>query len=83
MVKVKGQISELAICIVDSNDQLAGLSKAFFTELANKVKKLLNVYTLTDLKKNILTALFFTVWAKANLSLVKTVKFRVIIWTCH
>jgi hypothetical protein len=49
MVKVKGQISELAICIVDNNDQLAGLAKAFFTELANKVG---HIYTKFFSKSN-------------------------------
>ena len=38
MVKVKGQISELACCIVDNDDQIAGLAKLFFHELAKKVR---------------------------------------------
>lgn len=37
MVKVKGQISELAVCIVDSDERIAGLAKLFFHELAKKV----------------------------------------------
>lgn len=37
MVKVKGQISELASCIVDHDDQISGLAKLFFHELAKKV----------------------------------------------
>ena len=37
MVKVKGQISELATCIVDGEERIAGLSKLFFHELAKKV----------------------------------------------
>ena len=39
MVKVKGQISELAICIVDDNQQISDLSKLFFHELAKKVRE--------------------------------------------
>ena len=38
MVKVKGQISELATCIVDDDERIAGLSKLFFSELARKVR---------------------------------------------
>ena len=37
MVKVKGQISELATCIVDYDENIAGLAKLFFFELAKKV----------------------------------------------
>ena len=38
MVKVKGQISELACCIMDNDDQISGLAKLFFHELAKKVE---------------------------------------------
>lgn len=38
MVKVKGQISELAICVVDNDEQISGLAKLFFHELAKKVR---------------------------------------------
>ncbi len=38
MVKVKGQISELATCIVDEDTQIANLAKLFFHELAKKVR---------------------------------------------
>ena len=37
MIKVKGQISELATCIVDADESIAGHSKLFFFELARKV----------------------------------------------
>ncbi|XP_076451927.1 condensin complex subunit 1-like isoform X3 [Babylonia areolata] len=43
MVKVKGQISELASCIVDGDDQIAGLAKLFFHELAKKGNALYNI----------------------------------------
>ena len=37
MVKVKGQISELACCITDGSAEISGLAKAFFLELSQKV----------------------------------------------
>ena len=37
MVKVKGQISEIAACLVDKEDQIKQLAAQFFSELANKV----------------------------------------------
>ena len=37
MVKVKGQISELASCVVDHDSRIANLSKLFFSELSKKV----------------------------------------------
>ena len=37
MVKVKGQISELAICIIDDDVRIASLAKLFFNELSKKV----------------------------------------------
>ena len=43
MIKVKGQISDMAFCIVDSSDKIAGLSKLFFAELAKKGNTLYNV----------------------------------------
>ena len=39
MVKVKGQISELATCIVDDDTRISGLSRLFFHELAKKVMR--------------------------------------------
>lgn len=38
MIKVKGQISEMACCIIDSNSEISGLAKAFFHELSQKVR---------------------------------------------
>ncbi|PVD36929.1 hypothetical protein C0Q70_03922 [Pomacea canaliculata] len=43
MVKVKGQISELAICVVDNDEQISGLAKLFFHELAKKGNALYNI----------------------------------------
>lgn len=37
MVKVKGQISELAICLVDDDSSIKQLAAHFFYELSNKV----------------------------------------------
>merc|ERR1719300_2352697 len=43
MIKVKGQISDMACCIVDSVDKIAGLAKLFFSELSKKGNTLYNV----------------------------------------
>ncbi|BFZ23473.1 hypothetical protein BsWGS_26512 [Bradybaena similaris] len=43
MVKVKGQISELATCIVDHDHMISGLAKLFFHELAKKGNSLYNM----------------------------------------
>ena len=43
MIKVKGQISDMACCIVDSVDKIAGLAKLFFAELSKKGNTLYNV----------------------------------------
>ena len=43
MVKVKGQISEMAVLMVDSNDQLFSHSRLFFTELGKKQNAIYNV----------------------------------------
>ena len=37
MVKVKGQISEMATCIIDEDEKIQGLAKVFFMELSKKV----------------------------------------------
>ena len=37
MVKVKGQISEMATCIVDHDERISNLAKLFFHELSRKV----------------------------------------------
>jgi hypothetical protein len=41
MIKVKGQISELATCVIDSNSQIAELCKVFFSDLAKRVSNVL------------------------------------------
>ncbi|KAJ8021490.1 Condensin complex subunit 1 [Holothuria leucospilota] len=43
MVKVKGQISEMATCIVDSEERLAALAKLFFFELSKKGNAIYNI----------------------------------------
>ncbi|XP_022111340.1 condensin complex subunit 1-like isoform X2 [Acanthaster planci] len=43
MVKVKGQISEMATCIVDSDERIASLAKLFFFELSKKGNAIYNV----------------------------------------
>ena len=37
MVKVKGQISEMATCLEDKDARIADLAKLFFLELSKKV----------------------------------------------
>ena len=39
MVKVKGQISEMAFCLEDQERRIADLAKLFFTEFSQKVNK--------------------------------------------
>ncbi|XP_069703056.1 condensin complex subunit 1 [Periplaneta americana] len=43
MIKVKGQISEIALCIVDSEEVIADMAQTFFRELAQKGNALYNV----------------------------------------
>ena len=43
MIKVKGQISDIAFCIADATDRIAGLAKHFFSELSRKGNALYNV----------------------------------------
>ncbi|KAF2368286.1 Condensin complex subunit 1 C-terminal [Trinorchestia longiramus] len=43
MVKVKGQIADIALCITDNEPRISGLAKLFFTELARKANALYNV----------------------------------------
>ena len=43
MIKVKGQISDIALCIADATDRIAGLAKHFFSELSRKGNALYNV----------------------------------------
>lgn len=42
MVKVKGQISEMAKCLDDADQRIADLAKLFFTELASKDNQIYN-----------------------------------------
>jgi condensin complex subunit 1 len=46
MVKVKGQISEMATCLEDDDSRIAELAKSFFAELSKKVKITLQEYSL-------------------------------------
>ena len=39
MVKVKGQISEMATCLEDKDSRICSLAKLFFLELSKKVKQ--------------------------------------------
>ncbi|XP_076315224.1 condensin complex subunit 1-like isoform X2 [Tachypleus tridentatus] len=43
MVKVKGQISDVALCIVDNKEEVAGLAKLFFHELSKKGNAIYNI----------------------------------------
>lgn len=38
MVKVKGQVSEMAVLLVDPEPQIAALARNFFNELSHKVR---------------------------------------------
>ncbi len=43
LLQVKGQISEMTLCLVDENERLKQLSRLFFRELAQKGNALYNV----------------------------------------
>ena len=43
MIKVKGQISDMALLIVDGVTKISNMAKLFFTELARKGNALYNV----------------------------------------
>ncbi|KAK7862074.1 hypothetical protein R5R35_011493 [Gryllus longicercus] len=43
MIKVRGQISDLALCICDKNSTIANAAKSFFNELSKKHNVLYNV----------------------------------------
>lgn len=43
MIRVKGQISDIALCIIDKNDDIRDITKGFFREIANKANILYNV----------------------------------------
>lgn len=38
MVKVKGQVSEMAVLLIDPAPHIAALAKNFFSELSHKVR---------------------------------------------
>ncbi|KIY64551.1 ARM repeat-containing protein [Cylindrobasidium torrendii FP15055 ss-10] len=42
MIKVKGQLGELAKCLVDPNDKIKGLAELFFKELSTKDQAIYN-----------------------------------------
>jgi len=53
MLKVKGQISEMAICLEDKQEKISSSAKRLFSELARKVSELqLNfaLYIIMDVK---------------------------------
>ena len=56
MVKVKGQISEMAVCLEDSNEKIANLAKMFFFELGQKV---IMLFILELKKKRFIVFLWF------------------------
>lgn len=39
MVKVKGQVSEMAALLIDPEEDIVGLARNFFTELSGKVRR--------------------------------------------
>ena len=43
ILKVKGQISEIALLIVDENEELSSSSRLFFIELSKKQRSIYNV----------------------------------------
>lgn len=43
MIRVRGQLSDMAVCIVDRDPQIQLVTKAFFKEIANKSNILYNV----------------------------------------
>lgn len=51
MIKVKGQISEMAKCLEDSDERIRNLAKLFFTELAAKENSIYN--NLPDIISNL------------------------------
>ncbi|KAJ8320625.1 hypothetical protein KUTeg_002212 [Tegillarca granosa] len=43
MIKVKGQISEMATCVVDHDERISSLAKLFFSELSKKGNAVYNI----------------------------------------
>ncbi|XP_065442007.1 condensin complex subunit 1 isoform X5 [Chrysemys picta bellii] len=56
MVKVKGQVSEMAALLIDPEEEIVGLARNFFSELSNKVQ----LYTAFGLSHSISTFSDFT-----------------------
>lgn len=44
MVKVKGQISDIALCIIDPDPRISGMSRMFFSEFARKVTYVIIIF---------------------------------------
>ncbi|XP_067627986.1 condensin complex subunit 1 [Eurosta solidaginis] len=58
MIRVKGQIADLAMCIVDPDDEIKNITQQFFKEIANKSNILYNVLPdiiskLSDINLNV------------------------------
>lgn len=43
MIRVKGQVSELALCIIDEDEQIRQETKEFFSHLGQKGNTLYNI----------------------------------------
>lgn len=43
MIRVRGQLSDMAVCIVDENEQIRNVTKEFFKEISHKSNILYNV----------------------------------------
>lgn len=43
MIRVKGQVSELVLCIIDEDEEIRQNTKEFFTQLAQKGNTLYNI----------------------------------------
>lgn len=43
MIRVKGQVSELALCVIDEDEQIRRDTKEFFVQLAQKGNALYNI----------------------------------------
>jgi condensin complex subunit 1 len=54
MIKVKGQISEMAKCLEDPDQRISDLAKLFFTELASKDNAIYN--NLPDIISNLMAS---------------------------
>jgi len=73
MIKVKGQISEMATCIIDDNVEIAGLARVFFSDFAKRVSSLWGSLVLWIehlFAVGYLIACILTATIKANLCLL-------------